>query len=103
MRSAVWVSACVLLLLCAGPLHGEAPELEAGIYILDGAQPLEVNGCAVPFVTDWNNDGAKDLLVGQFTGGNIWIFLNQGSDINPLFYGGQMVESGGVPISVSYG
>ena len=52
---------------------------------------------------DWNNDGAKDLLVGEFTGGYVNLFLNQGTDLNPVFNGYSKVESGGVPISVSYG
>jgi len=92
-----------LFSLYIGLAHGEEPWLEAGVYVQDGSQALEVNGCAVPFVVDWNNDGRKDLLVGQFTSGYIWLFVNQGTDLLPIFSGGEQVESNGSPISVTYG
>jgi hypothetical protein len=34
---------------------------------------------------DWNGDGKKDLIVGQFSGGRISVFLNKGSDKAPAF------------------
>ncbi len=96
-------AASVLLFLCTGALRADAPELEAGVYLKDGGQTLEVNGTAVPFAVDWNNDGRKDLLVGQFTNGNIWLFLNQGTDINPVFNGKETVKSNGSAITTTYG
>ncbi|MBN1309706.1 MAG: VCBS repeat-containing protein, partial [Chitinispirillaceae bacterium] len=40
--------------------------------------PAKVSGNAVPAVVDWNNDGRKDLLVGDLTGA-VKVFLNTGS------------------------
>jgi len=71
--------------------------------LLDGATSLMVAKDGNPFVVDWNNDGAKDLLVGQFTNGNIWLYLNLGTDFMPVFNGGAKVESNGTPITTTYG
>ena len=45
---------------------------------------------------------AKDLVVGQFTYGYIWLYLNQGTNLNPVFNGGSKIESNGSPITTSY-
>lgn len=103
MKTFSLFAACAFICLCAGNLYGDPPDLEKGVYIYDGAKPLEVDRHSNPFVVDWDNDGAKDLLVGQFTYGWIWLYLNKGTDLNPVFSGGQLVQSGGSPITTSYG
>jgi hypothetical protein len=103
MRIRVLTAAGVLLFLCAGVLRAQAPDLKKAVKIMDGSVPLEVQYCSAPTVADWNNDGAKDLVVGQFTSGYIWLFLNQGTDLNPVFNGGARIESNGSPITTSYG
>jgi hypothetical protein len=35
-------------------------------------------------VADWNQDGKKDILVGVFSRGNIWLYLNEGTDAEPI-------------------
>ncbi len=42
-------------------------------------------------------------FVGQFTAGYIWLYLNQGTNLNPVFIGGSKIESNGTPITTSYG
>ena len=84
-------------------LHAAPPELESSVMIRDGAEPLSVDGYSAPDVVDWNNDGRKDLVIGQFTFGYIWVYLNQGTDLNPVFDGGAKVLSEGVPITTTYG
>lgn len=83
--------------------RGDAPILDEGVYIFDGALPLEVDRHSTPEVVDWNNDGLKDLIVGQFGYGKITLFLNQGTDINPVFNGGSFLKSGSVDLTTSYG
>ncbi|MDI6735639.1 MAG: FG-GAP-like repeat-containing protein [bacterium] len=39
---------------------------------------------ATPFVCDWNDDTKKDLIIGDAYG-NIWVYLNSGTDENPVF------------------
>lgn len=45
---------------------------------------LNVGLRATPVVNDWNGDGKKDLLIGNFEG-NIVIYLNGGTDKSPVF------------------
>lgn len=103
MRAKIAAATGVLLFLCANGIRADQPELKDGVKIQDGIASLEVLGCSAPTVADWNNDGAKDLIVGQYTQGYIWLFLNQGTNLNPVFNGGSKIESGGVPITTTYG
>jgi hypothetical protein len=66
-------------------------------FVVGAGQSLvQVSGNAVPFVADWNNDGRKDLLVGQGDG-TIRLFLNIGTDAAPAFDAGQFLQIAGVP------
>jgi len=92
-----------LLLLFAVQARADMPGVAQGFKIQDGAHDLMLSAHTNATVVDWNNDGRKDLLVGEYTGGYITLFLNEGTDLNPLFDGGVRVESNGMPITVSYG
>ncbi len=48
---------------------------------------------AVPFVADWNNDGRKDLIVGQ-ANGFVILFLNTGLEEAPEFAAGTDLYAG---------
>jgi hypothetical protein len=81
-----------------------APELAAGVYIYEGSSPISVTwGDSAPSVVDWNNDGRKDLLVGQEYNGHINLYVNVGTDTDPVFTGSSLVEASGTPITTSYG
>jgi hypothetical protein len=60
------------------------PLLDSGNPVLVGGAPIAVGMRATPIVDDWNEDGKKDLLVGNFDG-NIIIFLNEGTDSESVF------------------
>jgi len=49
-----------------------------------GGRVIRVEGCAAPFVCDWNGDGLRDLLVGDGAG-SVWYFPNAGSPSRPSF------------------
>lgn len=57
---------------------------------------------AVPCVVDWNGDGKKDLLCGYFENGNVYRFINTGSNSQPSFINGDeaKLQADGTPISV---
>jgi hypothetical protein len=81
-----------------------APCLVPGVSLQNGSAPLTVEGgYSTPTVADWNGDGKKDLIVGQYNYGNIWVFLNQGTDSSPVFNGGSKVLCNGAAITTSYG
>ena len=65
----------------------QADELEKPFQLFAGDQPLDVGGIgyAAPFVGDFDLDGRRDLLVGQFREGKMRIFLNQGTNEAPKF------------------
>jgi len=65
-----------------------SPTFDAG-EILTWGEPgskvlIDVSNRAAPAVTDWNSDGKKDLIVGNWCG---WVFvcLNEGTDTAPDF------------------
>ena len=80
------------------------PELLEGQLIQSEGKAINIEvGHLVPCVVDWNHDGKKDLLVGQFMGGKIRLYLNQGSDEEPLFNGFEFLKAGGKEISLPAG
>lgn len=73
-----------------------APKLDKPQLIMGDTIPVmgEGNGWAAPAVYDWNDDGKKDLLIGEFATGSekgiplghlIRVYQNIGTDDNPKF------------------
>lgn len=61
-----------------------ASVLGRDILIEADGKPINVGGRAAPVADDWNGDGKKDLLIGNFDG-NIRVYLNKGTDAYPQF------------------
>jgi hypothetical protein len=57
----------------------EEPTFNGGTYLRTGNRVIDVGSRATPTVVDWNNDGAKDLVVGAYDG-KIHVFINSNSD-----------------------
>ncbi len=74
---------------------GFRPQRTAGQGMID----VKVDGYAVPVVFDWNIDGKKDLIVGDFHG-RVWFFANTGTDAAPVFGTPTQMLSNNVPIDV---
>jgi hypothetical protein len=63
-----------------------ADGFEAPFRIEAAGQPIDVEiGHAAPLVTDWDGDGVRDLLVGQFADGHLRIYRNVGTNARPRF------------------
>ena len=75
----------------------EAPEFSSYFFAQSGGSDLAVaaSGClgAFPRVVYWDDDDRKDLLVGR-ADGRINIFLNNGTDIDPIFDAGSFLQAG---------
>jgi hypothetical protein len=64
-----------------------------------GGAVIDVAGFSTPCVTDWNNDGLLDLLVGSVNG-NIRLYLNVGAPGNPVLAEATLLNAAGVPLYV---
>ena len=81
-----------------------APSLQEGVKILAGGVPVSVRiGHLVPCAMDWNTDGKKDLVVGQFMGGSIRVYLNEGTDVAPEFGDFTYLDAGAKEIHLPAG
>jgi hypothetical protein len=80
--------------------------LDAGVLLQSSGADLLVDGpysFTTPAVADWNNDGKKDLLVGQYYYGNVFLFTNTGTNAAPAFSGGTKLSASDGEITTSYG
>jgi hypothetical protein len=91
-----------LLLLVSETVVADTPDLEAMGKIQAGSKSLQVEEYSAPFVVDWNNDGSKDLVVGQYQWGFVWLYLNQGTNLNPAFDEGKKITWNGEPITTAF-
>jgi hypothetical protein len=89
---------------CAGDLApGDA--LAAPVRIEAGGAPISLNtasGHAGPLVVDWDGDGRRDLLVGQFGPGQLRIYRNS-ADGAPVLGAPEWFQVDGKPGSVPTG
>lgn len=90
-----------LALFCTATAGGQTPVLESPEQL-----PIETSACQgvmqpIPFAADWNNDGRKDLLVGEMKWSKVRLFLNAATDAEPFFpdyehlQAGEKILSGG--------
>jgi len=93
--------ACLLFSSFVSSVVAGAPVLAAGQRIYKGDAPLDVGYYSAPTVTDWNNDGKLDLLVGQLEYGYINVLTNSSAGAIPLFNDSSRLQTaGGYPISI---
>lgn len=96
------------LVLCATALaqtesRPVLPKLGKPVKIEAAGKPIDVDGGhAAPLVVDWNRDGKKDLLVGEFGsgGGKLRIYPNVGEANSPTFEKFTYLDAGGEPATV---
>jgi hypothetical protein len=95
------VTAAFLVLPCSGAI---ASDLTEGVKLEAGDEVIDVPvGHLVPCVVDWNQDRKKDLIVGQFSGGKVRLYLNKGTDRKPKLGDFVYMEAGGKEISLPAG
>jgi hypothetical protein len=59
-------------------------DLAPGVLVKALGKDLDVGSKASPCVVDWNGDGKKDLVAGR-SNGVIYVYLNEGTDAQPVF------------------
>jgi hypothetical protein len=72
-----------------------------GAFFVESAVDLgmDVGSWSAPTTADWDNDGRKDLIVGQYSLGKVRLYMNEGTDRAPLFGGFTYIKSHGGDIS----
>jgi hypothetical protein len=88
--------------LC-GAVNAQQVQFRPGELLQAAGQALDMGNYAIPCVADWNGDGRKDLLVGYQTAGKIALYLNTGSDANPVFPTAVNLQAGGADIYLPSG
>jgi len=71
-------------------------ELAEPVRLEAAGKPIDTTeiGHAAPFVCDFDGDGLKDLLVGQFGEGILWIYRNEGTNSEPKLAAGVKFKEG---------
>jgi hypothetical protein len=77
------------------------PMFSTKVFLKDGAADLKGSSVSTPTVADWNRDGKKDLLLGDYSG-NILFYENITSDASPAFNGKMPLKVGPVNLDVGY-
>jgi hypothetical protein len=73
----------------------QSPELLPPVRLEAAGKPIDTAiGHAAPFVGDFYGDGKKDLLVGQFGDGILWIYRNEGTNKAPKLAAGVKFKDG---------
>jgi len=86
-----------ILLAAGAPIAADDParELAPPVRIEAAGKPIDTAvGHAAPFVCDFDGDGVKDLLVGQFGDGILWIYRNVGTNTQPKLAAGVKFKGG---------
>jgi len=90
----------VVIVVLAGAFLTESTplsnELEPPVRLEAVGKPIDAAeiGHAAPFVCDFDGDGLKDLLVGQFKDGLLWIYRNEGTNSEPKLAAGVKFKEG---------
>ena len=79
-----------------GEPAGPAPDLSPPVRLEAAGRVIESGavGHAAPFVGDFDGDGKPDLLVGQFEGGLLKVYRNEGTAAAPTLAAGQDFKAG---------
>lgn len=84
--------------------HAAKIELAEPFVVMAGGKPIQVTiGHAAPILADFDHDGLKDLLVGQFAEGKLRIYKNVGSKAEPKFENFEWFRAGGQEATVEAG
>jgi hypothetical protein len=95
--------AVLSVVLLAGFAFAEAPRFADGVLVQDNGSNIDVGYYGAPQMFDWDLDGKKDLVLGQFSSGYIRMYANVGEDSAPAFSGFEYMSASGVQISLPSG
>jgi hypothetical protein len=94
---------CSVALVAAVCAFASPPIYQNPVFLQAGGVNIDVSYYGSPCVYDWNGDGLKDLILGEFDYGNIRLYLNSGTNAAPVFTTYTLMEADGVDIALPYG
>jgi len=100
MRRSTLLAAAAAVALPAAAFAANAPaaksELAAPVQVQAEGKPIDITevGHAAPFHADFDGDGKRDLLVGQFGGGKLRVYKNTGTEAEPKFANYEYFKAG---------
>ncbi|HNS22432.1 MAG TPA: hypothetical protein PKH24_18150 [Sedimentisphaerales bacterium] len=90
--------------LVASASAAASDELMPPVRLEAGGKPTDTDvGHAAPYVCDFDGDGVRDLLVGQFGDGLLWIYRNEGTNAQPKLAAGVKFKDGAKDGTVPHG
>jgi hypothetical protein len=92
----------LFLLASAAPSSAAPPMFNTPVFVESSGDRIDVGSHSSPCVTDWDGDGLKDLILGQFDLGMIRFYPNVGTNEQPLFEGYTLMLADGEPILLPY-
>ena len=83
---------------------GQIPQFQSEqiVRTTDPNDLLRVGGYSVPCSADWNNDGIRDMVIGEGGGGfpaYVRIYFNSGTSCDPNFSSFEYAQSNGQPLT----
>ena len=100
MRRSTLLAAAAAVALPAAAIAANAPapksERAAPVQVQAEGKPIDITevGHAAPFHADFDGDGKRDLLVGQFGGGKLRVYKNTGTEAEPKFANYEYFKAG---------
>lgn len=94
---------CSVVLAAAFLALASPPVFQNAVFVEAGGVDIKVSYYGSPCIYDWNGDGLKDLIVGEFTYGNIRLYMNSGTNAAPVFTTYTLMTADGVAITLPYG
>ncbi len=89
-----------LLLILSGLVFADLPKFEESGLLSAGGSLID-HIFPSPCVYDWDGDGIKDLIVGQFSSGKVNLYLNSGTNSSPELDASTFLKAGGTDITLS--
>jgi hypothetical protein len=104
MRRAAGMFMAAALLMAPRGLFASLLNLGPAELVQASSANISVPGYSIPSYVDWNNDGLKDLVVGEGGGtasdGKVRVYLNAGTSSSPEFSGFSYARSGTEDLTV---
>jgi hypothetical protein len=81
----------------------DAPDYQSFLYMECAGNQIDVGYYGAPCIADWNGDGVKDMILGQFTSGRIRFYANENTNDSPVFNSYSMLKADGSNITLPSG